>query len=80
MERREKIGTANYGGVALNGGEILFFSGTEDSLAYALDANTGEELWSYQMEAAGSAPPIIFNLNGKQYVSFVSIWRLFSQF
>ncbi len=24
------------------------------------------------MDAAGSAPPIIFNYNGKQYVSFVS--------
>jgi quinoprotein glucose dehydrogenase len=24
------------------------------------------------MEAAGSAPPIIINYNGKQYVSFVS--------
>ena len=78
--KSEKIGTANYGGVALNGGEILFFSGTEDSLAYALDANTGEELWSYQMEAAGSAPPIIFNLNGKQYVSFVSTGGYFHNF
>ena len=78
--KREKIGTANYGGVALNSGGILFFSGTEDSLAYALDENNGEELWSYQMEAAGSAPPIIFNLNGKQYVSIVSSGGYFHNF
>ena len=35
-------------------------------------AESGEELWSYEMEAAGSAPPIIFNYKGKQYVTFVS--------
>ena len=76
----EKIGTANYGGAALNGAGILFFSGTEDSLAYALDATSGEELWSYKMQSAGSAPPIIFNLNGKQYVSFVSTGGYFHNF
>jgi len=78
--KREKIGTANYGGAALNGAGILFFTGTEDSMAYAIDANNGEELWSYKMKAAGSAPPIIFNLNGKQYVSFVSSGGIFHNF
>ena len=66
------IGTENFGGLALNAGGILFFTGTEDSLAYAIDADTGEELWSYEMEAAGSAPPTIFNYKGKQYVTFIS--------
>jgi len=77
---QEKIGTPNYGGVALNGAEILFFSGTEDSKAYAIDASNGFELWSYKMEAAGSAPPIIFNLDGKQYVSFISTGGTFHNF
>ena len=78
--KEEKIGTANYGGTALNGAGILFFSGTEDSRAYAIDSDNGEELWSYKMEAAGSAPPIIFNSNGKQYVSFVSTGGDFHNF
>ena len=78
--KEEKIGTANYVGTALNVAGILFFSGTEDSLAYALDENNGEELWSYQMKAAGSAPPIIFNSNGKQYISFVSTGGMFHNF
>ena len=76
----KKIGTTNYGGLALNGAEILFFTGTEDSLAYAIDANSGEELWSYKMNAAGSAPPIIFNSKGKQYVSFISTGGWFHNF
>ena len=61
-----------FGGLALNSSGILFVTGTDDNLAYAIDTKTGEEMWSYQMDAAGSAPPIIFNYNGKQYVSFVS--------
>ena len=68
----KKIGTTSFGGTALNGSDILFFTGTEDSKAYAIDAETGEELWSFRMEAAGSAPPTIFNLNGKQYISFLA--------
>jgi|TARA_B110000238_G_C16134423_1_gene442961 quinoprotein glucose dehydrogenase len=67
-----KVGTTNFGGTALNGSNILFFTGTEDSKAYAIDADTGKELWSFKMEAAGSAPPTIFEINGKQYVSFLS--------
>ena len=67
-----RVGTTNFGGTALNGSNILFFTGTEDSKAYAIDADTGKELWSFKMEAAGSAPPTIFEINGKQYVSFLS--------
>ncbi len=76
----KNVGTNSYGGVALNSGKILFFTGTEDSYAYAVDADTGEELWSYKMNAAGSAPPIIYNANGKQYVSFVSTGGAYHNF
>ena len=71
-ENNVKVGTVNFGGTALNGSNILFFTGTEDSKAYAVNAETGEELWSFQMEAAGSAPPTIFEINGRQYVTFLS--------
>ena len=47
-------------------------TGTEDSRAYAIDASNGEELWSYKMDAAGSTPPTIFEINGKQYVTFLA--------
>ena len=75
-----KVGTINFGGLALNAGGILFFTGTEDSLAYAIDADTGDELWSYEMDAAGSAPPIIFDYMGKQYVTFVSTGGMYYNF
>ena len=78
--KKIKVGTASYGGLAINSAGILFFTGTEDSKAYAFDADTGQELWSHEMDAAGSAPPIIFNHNNKQYVSFLSTGGKFHNF
>ena len=66
--------------MALNSAGILFFTGTHDSKSYAFNSKTGEELWSYQMNAAGSAPPIIYNSEGKQYVSFLSTGGLFHEY
>ena len=70
--KSKKVGTVNFGGTALNGSNILFYTGTDDAKAYAIDAETGKELWSYQMEAAGSTPPTIYEFGGKQYVTFIS--------
>ena len=66
------MGTEIFGGVALNKGGILFVNGTADKKAYAIDTKDGKILWSYEMDAAGSAPPILFNIEDRQYVSFVS--------
>lgn len=80
--KNTKIGTMSFAGMALNGAGILFSTGTEDLKAYAFDSKTGEELWSYKMDATGSAPPTIFESNGKQYVSFLATggtWHLNSQ-
>ena len=71
-DKKIKVGTEIFGGVALNGSDILFMTGTDDSKAYAIDAVTGEEIWSFEMDAAGSAPPTIFEVKGNQYISFIS--------
>ena len=65
-------GTINYGGLALTGGNVIFSTGTPDNFVYALNSITGEVIWSFEMESAGSAPPILYEVNGKQYVSIVS--------
>ena len=76
----KKVGTTIYGGLAVNKGGIIFANGTEDGFAYALDANTGEELWKFQMGAAGSSPPIIFVHKDKQYVSFLSTGGMYHNY
>ena len=70
--KKKLIGTTIFGGIAVNKSKLIFANGTADNKAYVLDAESGEILWEYQMEAAGSAPPIIFSHNGKEYISFVS--------
>ena len=67
-----ETGSPIFGGVALNKNNILFVTGTDDNFIYALDSETGSILWSYEMEASGSAPPTIYEINGKEYVSVVS--------
>ena len=66
------IGTKIFGGLSATSGNLIFANGTEDGIAYALNANNGEILWTYQMEAAGSAPPTIFTIDNKQYVTFLA--------
>ena len=51
---------------------ILFVAGTDDNFIYAIDSKTGKDLWSYEMEASGSAPPIIYEIDGKEYLSVMS--------
>lgn len=67
-----ETGSSIFGGVALNKAGILFITGTSDNFVYAIDSNSGEELWNYKMKASGSAPPILYEINGKQYLSIIS--------
>ena len=73
-------GTINYGGVALNGGNILFFTGTPDKNIYALNAKNGEVIWSYEMKAAGSTSPIIYEIDNKQFISILATGGAFNEF
>ena len=67
-----ETGSSIFGGIALNKNGILFVTGTDDNFIYAIDSKTGKNLWSYEMEASGSAPPIIYEIDGKEYLSVIS--------
>lgn len=67
-----KVGTQNFGGLFVTRGGVVFATGTDDRKIVALRASNGEEIWSHQMDAAGSAPPMTYEWNGKQYVVAVS--------
>ena len=54
--------------------------GTDDRYVYALDAKTGEIIWSYEMDAAGSTPPAIYTHNGKQMISVVATGAMIHNF
>ena len=70
-------GTEIFGGVALNKAGVLFITGTDDNYIYAMDVNSGKIIWEFEMDAAGSAPPTIFEIDGKEYVSVLSTGGLY---
>jgi len=71
-DENDMHGTIAYGGLALTGGNVIFSTGTPDNFIYALNSINGKVIWSFEMESAGSAPPIIYEVNGEQYMSIVS--------
>ena len=73
-------GTLNYGGVALSSGGILFATGTSDNYVYALNSKNGQLLWEYKMNAAGSSPPILYEVDGNQYMSVISTGGTYNEY
>ena len=67
-----------YGGMATTSDGILFVTGGPDRFVRAFDTDNGKLLWSYQMEAAGSSPPIVFKFNSDNYLAVVSTGGKFS--
>ena len=52
-------GSSNRAGLTATAGDLIFASGTEDKLFRAINSKNGDEIWSYKMDAAGSAPPTV---------------------
>lgn len=62
-----------------NGGTLttagnLVFQGRADGMLLAYDAKTGDLLWEFNMGLGMTAPPITYQLNGKQYLSILVGW------
>lgn len=61
-------GTFNIGGPLVTAGGLVFIGAAMDERFHAFDAETGELLWEYQMEAGGYASPATYEVNGRQFV------------
>ncbi|MEW5056462.1 MAG: PQQ-dependent dehydrogenase, methanol/ethanol family [Cycloclasticus sp.] len=63
--------------IPMNGGTLvtkgnLVFSGAQTGELYAFNAKTGEKLWEFRTSSGIIAPPITYQLDGKQYIAVVS--------
>ncbi len=63
------MGDKNFGGVMTTASQIIFATGTPDKNIYAFDAESGEEIWNYELPYAGSAPPMSYQHNGCQFIA-----------
>jgi quinoprotein glucose dehydrogenase len=68
------------GGIAATAGGLLFIGTSSDRKFRAYDADTGQVLWSYDLQAATEGVPAVYAVNGKQYIAIaVGGNGLFSQ-
>ena len=47
----------------------MIFAGDLEGYAFALDAKSGEKLWSFNTGGKIASPPVSFSLNGRQYIA-----------
>jgi alcohol dehydrogenase (cytochrome c) len=61
----------NYSGTLATGGGLIFL-GLLDGTVAAFDDTTLDELWKINVGSGFSAPPMTFEVSGKQYIAIVS--------
>jgi quinoprotein glucose dehydrogenase len=61
-------GALNFGGPIVTAGGLNFTAASWDGHLRAFDAETGKELWSYELPAGGQATPMTYTIGGKQYL------------
>jgi len=59
------------GGATVTAGGLVF-RGEPDGNFLALDAKTGEELWRFQTGFGADAPPVVYEVDGEQYVAIAT--------
>ena len=65
------LGAPNNGGTLSTAGDLVF-TGDQLGRIIAFHAQSGAELWSYKTGSSVIAPPITYELDGRQYLAVVS--------
>ena len=58
----------NLGGPIATAGGLVFTAAAMDNRLRAFDADTGKELWAFELPAGGQATPMTYSVGGKQYL------------
>jgi PQQ-dependent dehydrogenase (methanol/ethanol family) len=68
MEWKAQTDQPLMGGVLTTAGDLVF-TGEGNGSFNAYDAKTGKKLWSFQCGAGVNAPPVSYEIGGKQYIA-----------
>ena len=71
VKKNVQLRYPNYSGTLAIGGGLVFLA-LLDGTIIAYDDTTIEELWRVNMGSGFSAPPMTFEVDGRQYVAIVS--------
>jgi quinoprotein glucose dehydrogenase len=61
-------GTVTLGGPIVTAGGVVFSAATMDNAIRGFDADSGKEMWKYDLPAGGQATPMTYTVNSKQYL------------
>ena len=61
----------SWAGTVSTAGGVIFF-GDDDGQLVAVDARDGKHLWHFQMGEGLTASPIVYAVDGKEYVAIAS--------
>jgi quinoprotein glucose dehydrogenase len=61
-------GTVTLGGPIATAGGLVFSAATMDANIRAFDAESGKELWKFDLPASAQATPMTYSIGGKQYL------------
>jgi quinoprotein glucose dehydrogenase len=61
-------GTVTLGGPIVTAGGLVFSAATMDTFFRAFDAESGKEIWKFELPASAQATPMTYSAGGKQYV------------
>jgi quinoprotein glucose dehydrogenase len=56
------------GGPIVTAGGLVFSAATMDTFIRAFDADSGSEVWKFELPASAQATPMTYSVKGKQYV------------
>jgi len=63
-----QVGTPTFGGPIATAGDLVFIAATMDYYLRALSVETGAELWKGRLPTSGTATPMTYLWQGRQYV------------
>jgi quinoprotein glucose dehydrogenase len=66
------LGSPNLGGAIVTAGGLVFIAATLDAHLRAFDVESGRELWSSALPAAGKATPMTYAVGGRQFVAIAA--------
>jgi quinoprotein glucose dehydrogenase len=61
-------GSISLGGPMATGGGLIFTAAAKDPHLHAFDSDTGKEIWTVELPAAGQSTPMTYEWNGRQYI------------
>jgi quinoprotein glucose dehydrogenase len=64
----QQSGTINFGGPIVTAGGIAFAAAAMDNYIRAFDAESGKEIWKFELPASAQATPMTYSSGGKQYL------------